>query len=133
MATKKLNILWLDDDIDIFDEVTRPMREQGCKFKSIRSKKEFLEEIDRLNDYNLVILDIIIPEGEIKEKQDPYPGLSVLETIKQRTPNLPVLVLTVVTNKEVLEKIKELRVAGLIRKPVLPSDLENVVNSVTNS
>jgi len=126
-------IAWIEDDIPIINAVLRPLELAGYQFVRLRTAQEALEALDRIREADLILLDMILPPGQTDRKFGPYPGLEVLEELRQvHGVTTPVVVLSVVTREEVHRRLCELGVAkeNILRKPVLPSKLKERVEQV---
>lgn len=122
-------IIWIEDDIGIIKPVIRPLINDGHKIVTYSYVAEALKNMDELKSADLLLVDMIHPPGENNiENFSRYPGLDFLEQIRnQYKLKTPVVVLTVVTNADVLQRLKKLNVADIINKPVRPSVLKEKI------
>jgi DNA-binding response OmpR family regulator len=122
-------ILWIEDDSDIIFGLMRPLTERGYKIHTIYSQREYFETKDKiLSSFDLIVLDILLPEGHGKAPEEKYTGLGILQHLReQRKLDIPVVVLTAVSNPDVINKLRELGVKTIMKKPTLPSELEEEV------
>mgnify|MGYP001579743695 FL=1 len=98
---------------------------------SCMTKKEAFQILDERKDIDLIILDLILPEGEDVKPIDPYPGFKVLERLKELNINVPIIVLTVVRDIQILEKLSKYQITEILKKGVFkPSELRDVVHNV---
>jgi CheY-like chemotaxis protein len=127
--SKKL--VWIENDIGIIGRVVRPLEKAGHNITYIYTPEEALKSIDIIRGSDLILLDMIIrPYGDTKEIGR-YPGLSLLQEMREKYDiNTPVVVLTVVNDKEIYKQLRELDVKDIIPKPVLPSELKRRVEQV---
>ena len=124
-------IVWIEDDTDIIDPVIRPLELAGHRFVRLRNAKEALDAVNRIREADLILLDIILPPGQTKREFARYPGLDILRELREiHGVTTPVVALTVVTREEVLQQLKELGIADIVRKPVRPSELKERVERV---
>ncbi|MBW8808381.1 MAG: response regulator [Lysobacter sp.] len=73
---------------------------------------------------NLLITDFSMPGSRAGD------GLTLIGMIRRRYPNLPVIVLTMISNVPVLRAIADAGVRGLLDKAAAATELPNVVRSV---
>jgi len=124
-------IVWIEDDTDIIDPVVRPLELAGHTFIRLRNAKETLEALDRIRQADLILLDMILPPGQLDREFGRYPGLEVLRELREvHGLKTPVVVLTVVTREEVQQQLRALHVADIVYKPVRPSELRKRVEQV---
>ncbi len=124
-------IVWIEDDTDIIDPVVRPLERAGYRFERLRTAKEALDRLDIIRGSDLIVLDLILPPGGMDRKFSCYPGLDLLQELReQHGITQPVVVLSVVRNEETFEKLRALGVADVITKAVLPSELKGRVQKV---
>lgn len=130
MTTNK-KIAWIEDDIGIIEDVIQPLIADGHNFTYLRNSKEVLEKINFLKTVDLILLDLIFPSGDEAMDFNQYPGVSLLERLKDEFKiEVPVIVFTVVTNGQAHKRLRELGVIEIINKPVRPSELREAVNRV---
>jgi len=108
-----MKILWVDDEIEQFRSHLLFLESEGLAVKTAASAQEALEAISREN-FNLVLLDYRMPGVD---------GLEVLQEIKRRAPNVPVAMVTMMADKEIMEEAVSRDVVDFIIKPVQPSQI----------
>jgi len=121
-------IAWIEDDTDVIDPVVLPLEKAGHIIDRYRSLREARKGLAQILASDLILLDVIIPDGSEEEDVRPYLGLEFLRELMdsgQKVP--PVIVLSVVTNAAVIHEFNKLKVADIVRKPVLPSELRRRV------
>jgi CheY-like chemotaxis protein len=126
-------IVWADDDIGIIRSTIRPLTNAGYRFVELRSVKEALNKIELIRKADLLLFDMILPPGEENSNLElsRYPGLDLLEVLFNKYQiEMPVVVLTVVTNKEIYKRLKALNVVDIINKPVRPSILKEKIERI---
>lgn len=79
-----LDILIVDDEQDIRELVAGVLSDEGYECRTAGSSGAALEAIDKRRP-NLVLLDVWLHGS-------PMDGLEVLEAVKQREPDLPVII-----------------------------------------
>lgn len=108
-------ILWVEDEIDQFISFSFAT-DKKYKIDSTSSLKDANEKIT-IFTYELIIVDIIIPIGEdnltideIISSRKKYFGLDLIKNIRRSTNNstTPIIVLTVVRDKETINEIKKI-------------------------
>ena len=127
-------IIWIEDDVDIISPVIRPLERAGYKIVCFRTAKEVFDNVQKLKDADLILLDMILPDGGLSMELSRYTGLDIYRDLKTKH-NLetPVIALTVVAREEVRITLRELGVADIIRKPVRPSELKERIEQALNS
>ncbi len=89
-ANSECTILIIDDDPDIVTTLHDFLEHEGYLVESVPTGSEALHRT-QAHHYNAVILDLGLPDRD---------GLSVLESLQQLDPHLPVIILTAFTNSE---------------------------------
>jgi len=108
------NILVIDDEQAVLDVVRRFLEIAGHKVQCATSSHQGLEILARLAPADLVILDLMMP-GES--------SIATYQRIRQRRPNLPVLVCTGMPEGEQVPELLEAGAAGILRKPFRMNEL----------
>ena len=103
----KKNILIIDDEKQILDLLQLFVEENGCDAVTEESAEKGLAMI-RKQEFDMVLLDINLPDGD---------GLSVLQGIKNISPQIPVIMITGGTDIEIAEKCLENGAVDYIAKP----------------
>jgi len=117
-------IAWIEDDHEKIHSLVRLLERDGHTILPYSSWQEVKDQIETVCACDAIILDIILPPVE----DDPYLGLSVLEQLrKEHGYQGPVVVCSRAQNPVVLQELRELGVAEILRKPVRPSVLYEVV------
>ncbi len=126
-ATVRKRIVWIDEDTDIIGPVVRPLELAGHEVQRIDTAAGALTPaaLEAMRSADLVLLDMILPPGDTERKFGAYAGCEVLRLMRQTYHiETPVLILSVVTNSELRAEIESLGVSGIVRKPMLPSELK---------
>ena len=110
-------ILIVDDEHEIVELLEDFLDQQGYSIAKAYSKKEAIEQVEKFLP-SLVLLDIKLPDGG---------GLDILQDIKDTHPEMEVIMITGLADKEVaLESIRR-GAADYICKPI---DLNYLLTSV---
>ncbi len=108
-----MKILWIDDEIEELNSVISFLKSQGLDVDTAKSAVEGVEKLSK-NTYNLVLLDYRMPGVN---------GLDTLRLIRRTYPNLPVVMLTMITDEEIIRKSLVEEAYDYIVKPVQPAQL----------
>jgi DNA-binding NtrC family response regulator len=104
--------LVVDDEASIRDLLAEFFRKRGYKVSTASNPKEALSLTDSV-PLNLVILDVLLDDKD---------GMEVLEDIKEKHPNLPVIIMTGIGyDEELLKEARDKGAAGYLSK-TLPLD-----------
>ena len=107
MATEKTKILVVDDQESVRDILSNMLTREGYEVITAPTGSEALEKIKEKN-FSLVISDIKMPKMD---------GFGVLRGVKSTNPNIPVIFLTAVGEKEIVIQAMKEGVADYIEKP----------------
>jgi CheY-like chemotaxis protein len=121
-------IVWIDDDIDIIQPVTKLLEREGHRFLHFRTVSEALDNVGLIRSSDIILLDIILPSGKTDEDYGRYAGVELLEELRKQGIDTPVVAFTVVSNAKVQRELHELGVKDIISKPALPSNLKESVD-----
>jgi len=121
-------VVWIEDDIYIIGSIVEPLEKAGVTVAKFRSLREALDNIETIRSSQLIVLDVLMPLDESRNGTR-YGGLGFVEALKAAGIAVPLVILTVVTNPEVREKLAALGVdpENILRKPILPSVLKEHV------
>jgi DNA-binding response OmpR family regulator len=124
-------IVWIEDDVDIIGPVVRPLERGGFQIVRLRTAKEVFDNVKQLHEADLILLDMLLPDGGSGYELGRYAGLDIFRELKHNHDlSTPVVALTVVAREEVRKSLRDLGVADIIRKPVRPSELRERIEQV---
>jgi CheY-like chemotaxis protein len=112
---RPVKILVIDDDAFISGIYVLALGRAGCDIQVVRSGKEGLVAA-KANPPDIILLDLMMPEMD---------GFETLERIRKDTKikDIPVLILSSLTQKEDTERVLSLGAAGFLKKTeTLPKD-----------
>ena len=118
---RRIRILIVDDEPSIGDLLGRYLAPDGYNCRVVRSGKEALEELES-TAYHLVLADIIMPGMS---------GIDLLTIIRSQYPNVAVIMITGVDDRDTGMLAVELGAYGYIIKPFERNEiLINVANAI---
>jgi len=124
------NIVWIEDDMDVIDRTVWRVEAAGHHVSRVRSMKDAWSQIDEVLAADLILLDLITPEGPDNLASE-FPGIVFLRQLREQDRRVPpVVVLTWVSRDEVLSHCQELGVADIVQKPVAPSHLKDRLDAI---
>lgn len=129
-------ILLLEDDISLVDGLKYTLKRNGFEVDIVRTIKEAMDRLPQISRYDLMILDVTLPDGT---------GFDVCENVRKQGSQVPILFLT--ASDEEVNVIRGLdsggddyvtkpfrlgelcsRISALLRRSGLPShNKENVL------
>lgn len=109
----KPRILWADDEIDLLKPHVLFLEGKGYEVHCVTSGRDAVDQVNK-NDYDLVLLD---------ENMPGISGLEALSSIKQRRPNLPVIMITKNEEEHIMEEAIGSKIADYLIKPVNPNQI----------
>lgn len=122
---KKIKVLMIDDNVKLIDAVKESFKDND-KIEFVleaHDGKEGFEVIkNKQNEYDLIILDLIMPEKD---------GLYVLEAMKSAGISKKVIVATSYNAMEVIRQVSEYGVNYYVLKPFDMIDLEKRILDIT--
>ncbi len=101
-------VLLIDDEKDFIEALSERMESRGMKVSSTVSPKEGLEIVDK-ETFDAIILDLKMPEMN---------GLEVLKIIKEKNPDLQIILLTGHATVEKGIEAMKLGAMDLLEKPI---------------
>ena len=115
---KKVRVLMIDDNYKLIEAVKETFKNSSkidISLEAYNGKKGFELIKNRQDEYDLIVLDLIMPEKD---------GLYVLEAMKQENINKKIIVATSYNAMDVIREVSEYGVNYYILKPFDMKDLE---------
>jgi len=119
-------LLVIDDNIklvDMIDEYFSNNKSISVSLKAY-SGDDGIKLIESSNDYDIIILDLIMPNKD---------GIYVLDKMKEKGINKPVIISTSYNSDEMIRRVSEYGVKYFLLKPYDLNDLENRILELTNT
>lgn len=113
MQTRKVKILWTDDEIDLLRPHIIFLEEKGFEVKTANNGDAAIEMTQK-EDFDIVFLDEYMPG---------LSGLDVLDIIKRFKPDLPVVMITKNEEENIMEQAIGSKIADYLIKPVNPKQI----------
>jgi CheY-like chemotaxis protein len=112
-------VLVVDDEVAIRSLIQTTLEELGYTVLTAEHGAQGLELFDRAGqDIELVLLDLIMPVLD-------GPGTAL--GIRSRNPDVPILVMSGISDDDALRRLGNVRIAGFIPKPFAPDQLAQAV------
>ncbi len=121
------NLLVIDDNIKLVDMIEEYFSENINIRVSLKaySGEDGIKVIENnINDYDVIILDLIMPNKD---------GLYVLEEMKKRNIDKPVIISTSYNSDDMIRRVSEYGVRYFLLKPYELSDLENRIIELSDN
>lgn len=123
---EKTRLLVIDDNealVDMIEEYFSSHELINIAFKAYTGEESINLIEKNLNDYDVIILDLIMPKKD---------GIYVLEEMKKRNIYKPVIISTSYNSDEMIRRVSEYGVHYFLLKPYELSDLENRILEASN-
>ena len=123
---EKTRLLVIDDNealVDMIEEYFSSHELINIAFKTYTGEEGINLIEKNLNDYDVIILDLIMPKKD---------GIYVLEEMKKRNIYKPVIISTSYNSDEMIRRVSEYGVHYFLLKPYELSDLENRILEASN-
>ncbi|AXH08907.1 two-component system response regulator [Malaciobacter halophilus] len=105
---RKLKLLFVEDEDDLINIITDTLNKLEANFLTAQNGQEALEIIEANDDLDAVITDINMPILN---------GLEMIQILKEKKPDLPIIVMSAHTEIEYIDKAKEFGVKDYLLKP----------------
>ena len=119
--TKKKTILVIDDEKDTGWIMSHIFYDRGDKVVVSRSGKEGLRKLKQKKDFDLVFLDIQLPDLN---------GLDVLEQIKKTYPDLKVIIITAFGSPEARNGALNRGASAFLDKPIQIEEMVRLADEI---
>lgn len=113
------DFIWIDDQYWRLKSLLRHLLDEGYTYEGLESMGQALQTLEVIGRARLIILDLIIPQGEgVADAPDtPYLGEELLRRLRAAGVAAPVIIYTVVREPEVLERLRAVpNVLGVFAK-----------------
>ncbi len=110
---QKYNILWADDEIELLKPHIIFLEEKGYEISSVNNGEEAIELCDN-QGFDVVFLD---------ENMPGMSGLEALDVIKERHPNLPVVMITKSEEENIMDQAIGSKITDYLIKPLNPKQI----------
>lgn len=113
MSAGRIKILWADDEVDLLKAQILFLKDKGYDVTAVSNGQDAIDKCNE-GDVDVIFLD------------EHMPGLSGLETlsqIKQRQPNIPVVMITKNEEENIMEEAIGAQIADYLIKPVKPNQI----------
>ncbi|MBO8151662.1 MAG: response regulator [Candidatus Marinimicrobia bacterium] len=110
-------ILIVDDEIEIIELIKDFLAYKGFDVDYAQDEKGTYEKIKTFNP-DIILLDIRLPDAD---------GIDMLKKIKEKHPEIDVIMITGVTEKDIALKALDLGAADYITKPIDLNYLETSI------
>lgn len=124
-SSKEGTVLWVDDEIWIHYPVIELLEKDGFFFQTATNLHEAKNILSTGQRFDLILTDLILPRGDVNLDKDglaKYIGLEIPKLAREVNSNVPILCVTVVNNKQVINELEKMGVE-YFAKPYLPSRL----------
>ncbi|MFW5879782.1 MAG: PglZ domain-containing protein, partial [bacterium] len=110
---KKINILWVDDEIELLRPYIIFLEEKGYVLETASNGEEAIKKV-LSHTFDLIFLD---------ENMPGLTGLDTLNRIKFIFPNLPIIMITKSEEENIMEEAIGSKIADYLIKPVNPNQI----------
>jgi PAS domain S-box-containing protein len=112
-------VLVVEDEVAIRSLIQTSLEELGYTVLSAEHGAQGLELFERsVDDIILVLLDIVMPVLD---------GAETAIAIRQRNPEVPILVMSGISDDDALRRFGEVRISGFVPKPFAPEQLAQAI------
>ena len=113
------SIMLVDDEESIVSIGKEFLEAKGFSVITARNGLEAIAKFsDREEQFDVVVTDLIMPQMD---------GLALVGAIRERSASMPIIVSTGLEKHEDLEKLKQLRIQGILSKPYSPDRLVHLI------
>jgi CheY-like chemotaxis protein len=113
MDMKKVNILWVDDEIDLLKAHVLYLKEKGFSVHTATNGQDALLMVEEQH-FDLIFLD---------ENMPGLSGLDVLSQLKSTMPGVPVVMITKSEEEDIMDQAIGSKISDYLIKPVNPTQI----------
>jgi DNA-binding NtrC family response regulator len=115
-----MKILIVDDERIVLDSCKRVLEADGYSVNLVTSADEALQAMSG-EAFSLVLIDIKMPGRD---------GLSLKREVKEKWPDIPVIVMSGYATSETVTQVSKTDTASFIAKPFTPDELAEAIRKV---
>jgi two-component system, cell cycle sensor histidine kinase and response regulator CckA len=117
-------VLVADDEVAIRSMIQNALEELGYTVLTAEHGAQALELFERSKEeIKLVLLDVVMPVAD---------GVETAVELQRRRPDVPILMMSGISDQAALSRFADLRIAGFVPKPFAPDQLAQAVAMVRN-
>lgn len=105
---RAMKLLFVEDEDDLIEIISDTLDKLDTNYLTAKNGEEALELVEKNPDLSMIITDINMPVMN---------GLEMIEELKQKNIDLPIIVMSAHTELEYINKAKELGVNDYLLKP----------------
>lgn len=105
---RAMKLLFVEDEDDLIEIISDTLDKLDTNYLTAKNGEEALKLVEKNPDLSMIITDINMPVMN---------GLEMIEELKQKNINLPIIVMSAHTELEYINKAKELGVNDYLLKP----------------
>lgn len=109
----RYSIMWVDDEIDLLKPHILFLQQKGYDVYPVNNGADALDKCEEMH-FDIIFLD---------ENMPGMSGLEVLEQIKHRDPNVPVVMITKSEEEDIMEEAIGAKIADYLIKPINPNQV----------
>ncbi len=116
-------ILVIDDDSYINNLLVNYLKQNGYEAEGTITGRNGIKRIEK-TDYDLVLCDYRLPDSD---------GLKILQFIKTKNPNLPVIIMTAYADVKMAVKLIKAGALDYVTKPIQPEEILHLIERAIRS
>ncbi|WP_292993179.1 response regulator [Nitrosomonas sp.] len=129
-------ILWIDDDLDNYLRAyLEELEDAGYSVIRANNADVAFVEIENNSDrIRCILMDAMLPIGTRLDKVDTEmgtaTGLRLAEFCKDKYPNIPILLLTILQKPDIAQWSREKKIKYLVKQTTLPTQLVQILTEM---
>lgn len=126
-----MKLLWIEDNFEVLKGLLLPLKKEGISITTAATYDAAEEAIMNASLFDIIVLDLLMP----KDHPDSLDivGLHFAKKLRKAAPKIPILVLTVLRNSRIEDKLEELDIEVLHKGTLNPLDLCQKIRSLVES